>query len=87
MNHANDKKSITITDIQNDWLRSELANGNYATDSEIIREALREKQIRTEEINIIRAKLEEAELSGFTDLTVEEILEKSKAELRANGDL
>ncbi len=37
------KKSITVTDKQEEWMPSQLANGNYGTDSELIRDALREK--------------------------------------------
>ena len=36
------KKSITITAQQEAWIQSQLASGNYGTDSELIREALRE---------------------------------------------
>jgi antitoxin ParD1/3/4 len=38
------KKSITVTDKQEAWIQSEIAAGNYGTDSELIREALREKK-------------------------------------------
>ena len=41
------KKSITVTDQQEDWIQAQMATGNYGTDSELIREALREKQNRT----------------------------------------
>ena len=51
------KKSITVTDQQEDWIRSQMASGKYGTDSELIREALREKQMRMDEIEYVRAKL------------------------------
>jgi len=35
------KKSITVTDQQNNWIQEQMATGNYGTDSELIREALR----------------------------------------------
>ena len=81
------KKSITVTDQQDKWIQSQMATGNYATDSEIIREALREKEMRTAEIEYIRARLIASEQSGFTDLSGDEILEKSKNELRKSGEL
>ena len=37
------KKSITITEQQEKWIQSLLAKGQYASDSEIMREALRER--------------------------------------------
>lgn len=58
------KKSITVTEQQESWIQSQMATGNYGTDSELIREALREKQARTAEIEAIRAALIEGEESG-----------------------
>ena len=55
------KKSITVTDQQEAWIQAQLADGHYATDSELIREAIREKQLRTAEIDRIRAALTRAE--------------------------
>lgn len=81
------RKSITVTDKQESWIKSQMANGNYGTDSELIREALREKQNRVEEIEYIRAKLIASEKSGFTRLSRAEILEISKKELRDSGEL
>jgi len=81
------KKSITVTDQQEDWIQSQMASGKYGTDSELIREALREKQMRMDEIEYIRAKLIRAEEGGFSKRTADEILKKSKEELRNNGTL
>jgi antitoxin ParD1/3/4 len=81
------KKSITVTDQQDAWIQSQMETGNYGTDSELIREAIREKQMRMAEIEVIRAKLIEGEKSGFSDLTSQKILEKSKEQLRKNGKL
>jgi len=81
------KKSITVTDQQEQWIQAQMDTGNYGTDSELIREALREKQNRTAEIEYIRTKLIASEQSGFTGLTRDEILEKSKEILRENGEL
>ena len=61
------KKSITVTDQQEAWIQSQMKAGNYGTDSELIREALREKQMRMAEIEVIRAKLIAGEQSSFSD--------------------
>lgn len=81
------KKSITVTEHQNKWIQSQMETGNYGTDSELIREALREKQARQTEVDYIRGKLIEAEKSGFIDEGREEILADFKNRLRANGKL
>lgn len=76
------KKSITVTDQQDAFIQAQIASGRYASDSEIIREALREKEQRIAEIDMLRAKLEASEQSGFSDRTAEQIREDAKERLR-----
>lgn len=75
------KKSITVTDKQEAWIQAQLAGGHYASDSEIIREALREKELRTAELEALRQRLMAAEQSGFSDKTPEQIRAEAKASL------
>lgn len=81
------KKSITITSEQNIWLQSQLKTGNYASDSEIIREALREKSERAKDIEILRDRLIASEQSGFSTRSLSDILKETKNELRKNSEL
>jgi antitoxin ParD1/3/4 len=79
------RKTITITEEQDAWIQKETENSGYGTDSELIREALRVMQRRAQEHEIIRAKLMEAEASGFTDKSPEEILINIKDKARQDG--
>jgi len=81
------KKSITITDEQEKWIQAQMATGNYGTDSELIREALREKQNRIDEIESIRAALIEGEESGISDKTPEQIMKAVIERKRKNGEI
>ena len=81
------KKSITVTDQQEAWIQAQLAEGHYATDSELIREAIREKQLRSAEIDRIRAALIQAEASGFSEQDKDTIQAAVKDELRRDGAL
>lgn len=81
------KKSITVTDQQEEWIQAQLATGNYATDSEIVREALREKQMRTEEIERIRTALIEAEAKGANELTADDVRRAVQERMRRNGEI
>ena len=78
------KKSITVTNQQEAFIQSQLATGQYASDSEIIREALREKELRTAEIDMLRAKLVASEQSGMSSRTPEKIRQETKARLKTN---
>ena len=79
------KKSITVTDQQNSWIKSQLEAGLYGNESEVIRDLIRERQLReqqnTLEIETIRAMLMKAEKSGFTEQSPAEILAEIKGEL------
>ncbi|MEP5729561.1 MAG: type II toxin-antitoxin system ParD family antitoxin [Sulfitobacter sp.] len=76
------KKSITVTDSQDEFIQAQIASGHYASDSEVIREALREKQLRTAEIDTLRAKLIASEDSGLNDKTPEDIRAAAKERLK-----
>ena len=81
------KKSITVTVQQEQWMQAQLATGNYASDSELLRDLIRKEQVRAAEIEAIRIKLIEAEQSGFVDKSSNEILAGFKEEARKNGKL
>ena len=72
------RKTITVTEQHESWIEAQIATGNYASDSELIREALREKIERTAEIEAIRAKLIAAEQGGFSDRTVDDIWQEAR---------
>mgnify|MGYP002795053747 CR=1 FL=1 len=85
------KKSISVTDQQNDWIKSQIKTGHFGNESEVVRELIRERQIREQEtpaqIEAIRAKLLKAEQSEFSNQTAKEILKEIKDGLRSNGEL
>ena len=81
------KKSITVTNQQEAWIQGQISSGLYGNDSEVIREALREKQMRMAEIEAIRARLIEAETRGASEQTPNDIRAAVKAKLQANGEI
>lgn len=84
-------KSISLTDQQNAWVKAQVETGHYGNDSELIRELIRERQLREQEseneLNRVRALLLEAEKNGFIQQSGEEIRAEIKREMRANGEL
>jgi len=58
------RKTITLTDRQDDWIKAQIEAGNYTNDSEYIRDLIRREQERSSEIEAIRAALMEGEASG-----------------------
>ena len=80
------KKSISVTEQQNAWIKAQIESGHFGTESEVVRELIRERQIREretpEEIEAIRAALIEGEKSGFSDRSVDEIWEEARQRLK-----
>ncbi|WP_412971717.1 type II toxin-antitoxin system ParD family antitoxin [Glaciecola sp. MF2-115] len=79
------KKSITVTDTQNEWMQSQLKSGEYASDSELLRDLIRKEQRRNEDINVIREALIMGEQSGYSKKSAEKILQEFKEKRRINA--
>ena len=71
------RKTITLTRKQDDWIKVQIAGGDYTNDSECIRDLIRREQERQlespAEIEALRAALIEGEQSGAGARSVDEI--------------
>jgi len=62
------RKTITITDNQDNWIKSQIRAGDFTNDSEYIRDLIRRDQTSQADIEVIRAALIEGEESGEPQL-------------------
>jgi len=74
------KRSISLTEQQAAWIKSQIESGSYGNESEVLRDLIRERVAREEEILTIRAALVEGEKSGLGTRSVEDIW--AEAEMR-----
>ena len=58
------RKTITVTDQQDEWIKSQIEAGGFTNDSEYIRDLIRRDQARSAEHDAIRAELIKGEQSG-----------------------
>jgi len=58
------RKTITVTDQQDSWIKAQIAAGEFTNDSEYIRDLIRRDQASQANIEAIRAALIEGEQSG-----------------------
>lgn len=72
------RKSISFTKPNDEWLQTQVKSGEYSSKSELVNDLIRQTRKQQAQIDWIRAKLDKAEKSGFTNDRKEEILEKSK---------
>ena len=57
-------KIITLTEQQDDWMKTQISAGHYTNDNEYIRKLIRREQERRAEVEAIRNALIEGEASG-----------------------
>jgi len=81
------RKTITITDQQNNWIKAQITAGEFTNDSEYIRDLIRRDQADKAKLAAIRAALIEGEESGTSDRTPNEIINTVIARRRKNGTL
>ena len=58
------RKTITVTNQQDNWIKTQIAAGAFTNDSEYIRDLIRRDQASQADIEAIRAALIEGEKSG-----------------------
>jgi len=78
------RQSISLTGPSSEWLKQKVEiEGEYRSNSEAVNDLIR----KAREIEGIRARLIQAEHSGFTDQTREEIRAEIRKEMRRDGEL
>lgn len=75
------RQSISFTPPNDDWLRAQVESEEYSSKSDVVNDLIR----KAREIETIRARLIQAEISQFTSQGREEIPAEAKAETRRNG--
>ncbi len=75
------RQSISFTEPNDEWLRAQVENKEYSSKSELVNDLIRQARNQQKQIDYIRMKLEEAENSGFTSASKDEILKEAKSSL------
>ena len=73
------RQSISFTQPNEEWLKSQVDNQEYSSKSELVNDLIRQARKQQIQIDWIRAKIDKAENSGFTQDSKEDILRQSKS--------
>jgi len=77
------RKTITLTDAQDDWIKAQVTNGDFTNDSEYFRDLIRRDQ---EKERALKAAIEEGLASGPSARGVDDIWAAAEARyLASNG--
>ena len=58
------RKTITLTEQQDDWVKAQIESGHFGNDSEYIRDLIRRDQQAKERLSALRQALSDGESSG-----------------------
>jgi len=75
------RQSISFTEPNDEWLKSQVDSQEYSSKSELVNDLIRQARNQQNQIDWVKAKLDKAEKSGFTDATKKQILARSKSGL------
>ncbi len=73
------RQSISFTEPNDNWLKSQIENKEYSSKSELVNDLIRQARKQQSQIDWISSKLERAEKSGFTSDSKDQILAQSKS--------
>jgi len=81
------RKTITITDKQNEWIKSQISSGDYTNESEYIRDLLRREQEQNEHFLRTKAAIQEGLESGISDADIPAIMKEVEDRMKKDGRL
>lgn len=73
------RQSISFTKPNDDWLKNQVDSNEYSSKSELVNDLIRQARKQQVQVDWIRTRLLEAEKSGFTNDTKDQILKESKS--------
>jgi antitoxin ParD1/3/4 len=78
------RKTITITDQMENWVKAQVDSGKYGNDSEYFRDLVRRDQERREAETRLRYLLDDAESTGVSVRSPQEIWDEAETRLAGN---
>ncbi len=78
------RQSITFTEPNDDWLRSQVEGKEYSSKSDVVNDLVRKARSQENELEQIRKALVQGEESGISDLTPSEIMARVIQRKRKN---
>lgn len=76
------RKTITVTAQQDNWIKQQIDSGQYGNDSEYIRHLLREDQRRQQAEQQLMTMMKQALASGISEKTLQQIWAEATIERR-----
>ncbi len=77
------RKTITLTDKQDEWIKSQITNGDYTNDSEYVRDLIRRDQ---DKFRVLKNAVEKGLASGISSRTVDQIWAEAERHYQVSNE-
>ena len=81
------RKTISFTEQHDEWIKSRIASGDYASDSEYVRDLIRRDQQDNEKYEVLKAAIMEGLNSGVSERNAYDIMRDIEQGMAGNGTL
>ena len=85
------KQSFSITRRNREWLKAQVATGRYGSASEVIRDMIREREMRSQESpeqrQWLQEKLDRSVQSGISPTPPDDLLEQFKSRVKPKPEI
>ena len=72
--------NISLPDQMKAWVEDQARSGRYANASDVVRDLIRQEQVKTEKVAHMQKLIDEARAGGISDKTPRQIFEEVRAE-------
>ena len=80
---ATRRKTITLSEQQDEWVKARIESGDYTNDSEYFRDLIRRDQEQNAKLSALRRAIQEGLDSGVSDRTMSELWEEAERRYKA----
>ena len=81
------RKTITIPEAMEDWVKAQINSGRYGNDSEYFRDLIRRDQDRRLAERELRSLIDEGLNSGVSENSIPDIMKRVENKLRQDGKI
>ncbi len=81
------RKTITITEQQDKWIKAQITAGEFTNDSEYLRHLVRLDQSKNDKFSNLKSAIAKGLESGIGENAIPDIMKKVEEKMKADGRL
>jgi antitoxin ParD1/3/4 len=79
------RKTVTFTDQQDKWIKTQIASGEFTNDSEYLRSLVRHDQAKNSKFISLKAAINKGIDSGISESSIPDIMKEVEERMRKGG--